>query len=153
MDYAKSFTSEGTQIYFGNVLDCFGAYHDQIIALDWSTYPIKVVKCMALAQARRQILGALEGLREAEPFPPPHRQNRPRHILQLRITAFHLAQTAGSTQASLRPDMPCSNISKVQICKAVSQPVVLLSCVCTLTHFSSLIWAPCPQRSTRTFFP
>lgn len=94
---------------------------------------------MAPAQARRRILGALCGLLEAEPYPPPHRQNRPRHILQLRITAFHLAQTAGSTQASLRPDMPCSNISKVQICKAVSQlraPVVFLSRVYTLAHFS-----------------
>lgn len=93
---------------------------------------------MALAQARRRILGALVGLREAEPYPPPHRQNSPRHILQLRITAFHPAQTAGSTQASLRPDMPCSNISKVQICKAVSQlhaPEFYFSRVCTLTHF------------------
>lgn len=90
---------------------------------------------MALAQARRQILRALDG----EPCPPPHRQNRPRRILQLRITAFHLAQTAGGTQASLRPDTPCSNISKVQICEAVSQlPVVFLSRVFTLTHLTSM---------------
>lgn len=72
MDYAKSFTSEGTQIYFGNVLDCFGAYHDQIIALDWSTYPIKVVKCMALAQARRQILGALLSTSSSTEQASPH---------------------------------------------------------------------------------
>lgn len=112
------------------------------MALDRSTYPIKVVKCVALAQARRQILGALDGLREAEPYPPLHRRNRLCHILQLRITAFHLAKTAGSTQASLRPDMPCSNISKVQICKAVAQlcaPVVIFSHVCVHSHILSSV--------------
>lgn len=90
---------------------------------------------MALAQARRRILGALDG----EPCAPPHRQNRPHRLLQLRITAFHLAQTAGGTQASLRPDTPCSNISKGQICEAVSQlraPVVFISRVFTLTHLT-----------------
>lgn len=95
---------------------------------------------MALTQPRRQILEGVCG--EAEPYPPPHRQNRPRHILQLRITAFHLAQTADSTQASLRPDMPCSNISKVQICKAVSQsraPVVFFSRVYMLSYFFRLV--------------
>lgn len=60
---------------------------------------------MAVAQVRQQILQALHG----EPYPPPHRQNGPRRILQRGITAFHLTQPSGGAQM---PELPCSSISR-----------------------------------------
>lgn len=62
------------------LLDLLGAQLDQIIALDWSTYPIKVVKRVAFCPDGSS--GALQGLREAGAYLPLHRQSRPHHTLQ-----------------------------------------------------------------------
>lgn len=114
------------------LLDLLRAQLDQIIALDRSTYPIKVVKCMAFAQATQTgPLGRCRVCGRLEPICRFIDRAGLTTLSRLRITAFHLAQTAGSTQASLSPDMPCSNIWKVQICEAVSQ-------LCTLVVSRSL---------------